>query len=130
MVQPLQAGVRLTCIFDSCHSVAALELPYTYSHQGIIREPNFARKAGHESLGVIPSHLQGNLANLVTNLTSLFKKVTTGEGGSSRTLAAEISPADVIMFSANGGDQALCVYFPVVNFNLSCPLLLKLTLPV
>lgn len=31
MVQPLPAGVRLTAIFDSCHSGTALDLPYIYS---------------------------------------------------------------------------------------------------
>lgn len=40
MVRPLRPGVRLTAIFDSCHSGSALDLPYIYSTQGILKEPN------------------------------------------------------------------------------------------
>lgn len=32
-VKPLLPGVRLTAIFDSCHSGTALDLPYVYSTQ-------------------------------------------------------------------------------------------------
>lgn len=39
-VAPLQAGVRLTAIFDSCHSGSALDLPYLYSTQVYINRPN------------------------------------------------------------------------------------------
>jgi hypothetical protein len=31
VVRPLQAGVRLTAIFDSCHSATVMDLPYVYS---------------------------------------------------------------------------------------------------
>jgi hypothetical protein len=46
MVQPLQPGVRLTAIFDSCHSGSALDLPYIYSTSGVLKEPNLAKEAG------------------------------------------------------------------------------------
>ena len=36
-VAPLKAGVRLTAIFDSCHSGSALDLPYLYSTRVCIR---------------------------------------------------------------------------------------------
>ncbi|CAG8502324.1 8737_t:CDS:2 [Racocetra fulgida] len=39
MVKPLQEGVRLFGIFDSCHSGSALDLPYTYSTRGLIKAP-------------------------------------------------------------------------------------------
>jgi hypothetical protein len=53
MVTPLQAGVRLTAIFDSCHSGSALDLPYIYSTQGVLKEPNLAKEAGQGLLGVL-----------------------------------------------------------------------------
>jgi len=34
MVKPLPEGVRLTALFDSCHSGTALDLPYIYSDDG------------------------------------------------------------------------------------------------
>jgi hypothetical protein len=34
VVLPLKKGVRLTCIFDCCHSGSGLDLPYTYSLDG------------------------------------------------------------------------------------------------
>ena len=37
MVKSLQPGVRLTAIFDSCHSGSALDLPYIYSTQGVLK---------------------------------------------------------------------------------------------
>lgn len=36
MVQPLPAGCRITCIFDSCHSGTVLDLPFTYKCSGEI----------------------------------------------------------------------------------------------
>lgn len=52
LVSPLQAGVRLTAIFDSCHSGSVLDLPYIYSTQGVLKEPNLAKEAGQGLLGV------------------------------------------------------------------------------
>ncbi|KFY95423.1 hypothetical protein V500_02781 [Pseudogymnoascus sp. VKM F-4518 (FW-2643)] len=59
MVAPMQPGVRLTTIFDSCHSGTALDLPYIYSTQGILKEPNLAKEAGQGLLGVITSYSRG-----------------------------------------------------------------------
>ena len=49
MVKTLPPGVRLTAIFDSCHSGSALDLPYIYSTQGVLKEPNLAKEAGQGS---------------------------------------------------------------------------------
>ncbi|KAK9441298.1 Metacaspase-1 [Metarhizium brunneum] len=105
MVRPLQAGVRLTAIFDSCHSGTALDLPYIYSTQGILKEPNLAKEAGQGLLGVISSYSQGDLGGVASNIMSFFKKATSGEDAYARTLATKTSPADVIMLSGSKDDQ-------------------------
>ena len=64
MVRPLSSGVRLTAIFDSCHSGTALDLPYIYSTQGILKEPNLAKEAGQGLLGVISAYSQGDLGGV------------------------------------------------------------------
>ncbi|PHH59744.1 hypothetical protein CDD81_2612 [Ophiocordyceps australis] len=105
MVRPLQAGVRLTAIFDSCHSGTALDLPYIYSTQGIIKAPNLAKEAGQGLLGVITSYSQGDLGGVANHIASFFKKATSGEDAHSRALATKTSPADVVMLSGSKDDQ-------------------------
>ncbi|RYP27161.1 hypothetical protein DL768_011313 [Monosporascus sp. mg162] len=105
MVRPLQAGVRLTAIFDSCHSGTALDLPYIYSTQGVLKEPNLAREAGQGLLGVISSYQRGDLSGVAGNIMGFFKKATIGENAHNRTLATKTSAADVIMLSGSKDDQ-------------------------
>lgn len=105
MVAPLQPGVRLTAIFDSCHSGTALDLPYIYSTQGILKEPNLAKEAGQGLLGVISSYSRGDLGGVANNLMGFFKKATNGDEAYNRTLATKTSPADVIMWSGSKDDQ-------------------------
>ncbi|KAF1737093.1 Metacaspase-1B [Beauveria bassiana] len=105
MVSPLCGGVRLTAIFDSCHSGTALDLPYIYSTQGILKEPNLAKEAGQGLLGVISSYSQGDLGGMSSQIVSLFKKATSGEEAHSRALATKTSPADVVMWSGSKDDQ-------------------------
>jgi metacaspase-1 len=105
MVRPLQAGVRLTAIFDSCHSGTALDLPYIYSTQGILKEPNLAKEAGQGLLGVLTSYSQGDLGGVANNILGFIKKATNGEEAHTRALATKTSPADVIMLSGSKDDQ-------------------------
>lgn len=106
MVQPLNAGVRLTVIFDSCHSRSGLDLPYIYSTQGVLKEPNLAKEAGQGLLGVISSYSQDDLRGVSSNIMSFFKKATSGEDAYARTLPTKPSQADVIMFSGNNFHQS------------------------
>ncbi|KAI0844882.1 caspase domain-containing protein [Daldinia vernicosa] len=105
MVKPLQSGVRLTAIFDSCHSGTALDLPYIYSTQGILKEPNLAKEAGQGLLGVISSYSQGDLGGVANNIMGFFKKATSGEDAHHRAMATKTSAADVIMLSGSKDDQ-------------------------
>ncbi|KAI6714826.1 hypothetical protein JHW43_002669 [Diplocarpon mali] len=105
MVTPLQPGVRLTAIFDSCHSGTALDLPYIYSTQGVLKEPNLAKEAGQGLLGVISSYSQGDLGGVASNLMGFFKKATSGDDAYNKTMSTKTSPADVIMWSGSKDDQ-------------------------
>jgi metacaspase-1 len=110
MVRPLQAGVRLTAIFDSCHSGTALDLPYIYSTQGILKEPNLAKEAGQGLLSVISSYSQGDFGGVASNIMGFLKKATNGEEAHNRALATKTSAADVIMLSGSKDDQKSFVY--------------------
>jgi hypothetical protein len=110
MVRPLASGVRLTAIFDSCHSGTALDLPYIYSTQGILKEPNLAKEAGQGLLGVISSYSQGDLGGVANNLIGFFKKATNGEDARNRSLATRTSSADVVMLAGSKDDQTSFVY--------------------
>ncbi|CRJ79705.1 hypothetical protein BN1708_000078 [Verticillium longisporum] len=105
MVKSLPPGVRLTAIFDSCHSGTALDLPYVYNTQGILKEPNLAKEAGQGLLGVISSYTQGDMSGVANNIMGFFKKATNGDDAHQRTMATKTSPADVIMFSGSKDDQ-------------------------
>lgn len=105
MVKPLRAGVRLTAIFDSCHSGSALDLPYIYSTQGILKEPNLAKEAGQGLLGLVSSYAHGDFGGMASTAMSFFKKATRGDDTYQRNLQTKTSPADVIMWSGSKDDQ-------------------------
>jgi hypothetical protein len=110
MVRPLPPGARLTAIFDSCHSGSVLDLPYLYSTQGVLKEPNLAKEAGQGLLGAVTSYAQGDLGGVASNLMGFFKKATTGDGAYEQTVRTKTSPADVIMWSGSKDDQTSYVY--------------------
>lgn len=121
MVRPLQAGVRLTAIFDSCHSGTALDLPYIYSTQGILKEPNLAKEAGQGLLGAVSAYSRGDLGGVANNIMGFFKKASTSEDAYARSMAVKTSPADVVMFSGSKDDQTSFVhpfFFLLIVFSL------------
>ena len=105
MVKPLQPGVRLTAIFDSCHSGSALDLPYIYSTQGVLKEPNLAKEAGQGLLSIVSSYARGDLGGMASTAMGLFKKATTGNSQYERSKQTKTSPADVIMWSGSKDEQ-------------------------
>lgn len=106
VVKPLQPGVRLTCIFDSCHSGSVLDLPYIYSTKGVIKEPNLAKEAGQGLLAAVGSYARGDIGGVASSLFSVAK---TAFGGGNEayehTKRTKTSPADVIMWSGSKDDQ-------------------------
>ena len=105
MVKSLPPGVRLTAIFDSCHSGSALDLPYIYSTQGVLKEPNLAKEAGQGLLGIVSAYARGDMGSMATTAMGFFKKATTGDGAYEKTIATKTSPADVIMWSGSKDEQ-------------------------
>jgi len=105
MVASLSPGVRLTAIFDSCHSGSALDLPYVYSTQGLLKEPNLAKEAGMGLLGIVSSYTRGDILGMAGTAVGLFKKAVKGDDVYQRNLRTKTSPADVIMWSGSKDDQ-------------------------
>ncbi|KAF2399774.1 hypothetical protein EJ06DRAFT_34377 [Trichodelitschia bisporula] len=117
MVQGLKPGVRLTAIFDSCHSGSALDLPYVYSTQGLLKEPNLAKEAGQGLLGIVSSYARGDLGGVATGALGLFKKAIGGNDVYERNLRTKTSPADVIMWSGSKDSQTSYVA-PFLDFQV------------
>jgi len=105
MVQSLQPGVRLTAIFDSCHSGSALDLPYVYSTQGMLKEPNLAKEAGQGLLGIVSAYARGDMSGMATTAMGFFRKATQGEQSYERVKQTKTSPADVVMWSGSKDDE-------------------------
>ncbi len=128
MVQPLQAGVRLTAIFDSCHSGTALDLPYIYSTQGILKEPNLAKEASYSLLGAYAKYSQGDLGGVANNSMGFFKKATGGGDAYNRVIATKTSSADVVMWSTSRDDWTSYAYSFVPSLQSeNTPLTLSFT---
>ena len=120
--------MRLTAIFDSCHSGSALDLPYIYSTQGVLKEPNLAKEAGQGLLGIVSSYARGDLSGIASTAMGFLKKATSGDETYQRNLRTKTSPADVIMWSGSKDSQTSYVPFrfpdePEFAFSLEdfCP---------
>ncbi|KAL2377785.1 Ca(2+)-dependent cysteine protease [Blastomyces dermatitidis] len=105
MVKSLLPGVRLTAIFDSCHSGSALDLPYIYSTQGILKEPNLAKEAGQGLLSVVSAYARGDVSGMLSTVGGLIKKATKGDASHQKARQTKTSPADVIMWSGSKDTQ-------------------------
>ncbi|KAI1259303.1 caspase domain-containing protein [Xylariaceae sp. FL1019] len=105
VVTPLVAGVRLTAIFDSCHSGSVLDLPYIYSTKGVLKEPNLAAEAGQGLLKAFSSYASGDTGGVASALMGFAKSAYKGNSGYKKTLETKTSAADVIMWSGSKDDQ-------------------------
>ncbi|KAJ2897422.1 putative caspase domain-containing protein [Zalerion maritima] len=105
VVKPLKAGVRLTCIFDSCHSGSAMDLPYLYSTKGTLKEPNLAKEAGEGLLSAFSSYSKGDMGGVAKSLFGIAKTAMTGDDAYQKTVETKTSAADVVMWSGSKDDQ-------------------------
>ncbi|KAK4248986.1 Metacaspase-1A [Corynascus novoguineensis] len=105
VVKPLQPGVRLTAIFDSCHSGSVLDLPYLYSTKGVLKEPNLAKEAGQGLLEAVGHYARGDMGSVASTVFSFAKSAIKGNDAYERTKRTKTSPADVVMWSGSKDDQ-------------------------
>ncbi|KAL1993703.1 hypothetical protein VTN49DRAFT_2372 [Thermomyces lanuginosus] len=105
LVKPLQPGVRLTAVFDSCHSGTALDLPFIYSTQGVVKEPNLAKEAFQDFFGAVEAYQRGDFGGLAMTVIGFIKKASIGGSARKRSLITKTSPADVVMFSGSKDSQ-------------------------
>ena len=94
----MQPGVRLTVIFDSCHSGSALDLPYLYSTQGVLKEPDLAKEAGK---GLLEMAMSGrkDYRSIAIGVMNLARSAMSKRAVYKENLRTKTSPADVIMWS-------------------------------
>jgi hypothetical protein len=105
VVKPLVQGVRLTAIFDSCHSATVMDLPYVYGTKGQLKEPNLAKEAGEGLLSAISAYATGNMAGVGSAVMGFAKSAWNGNEAYEHTKDTRTSPADVIMWSGSKDDQ-------------------------
>lgn len=105
VVKPLRPGVRLTAIFDSCHSATAMDLPYVYSTKGVLKEPNLAKEAGQGLLSAVGSYARGDIGGVASAIFGFAKSAYKGDDAYEKTKDTRTSPADVIMWSGSRDNQ-------------------------
>ncbi|WVF72535.1 hypothetical protein IAT40_007352 [Kwoniella sp. CBS 6097] len=99
VVKPLPAGCRLTAIFDSCHSGTVCDLPYIYTAEGKIKEPDLLSEAKEGLLGAGMDILKGDTGGIMSNLFGAAKSVFEAKQSDQKTKRTRTSPADVIQWA-------------------------------
>ena len=99
LIKPLCEGCRLTCIFDSCHSGTALDLPFVYSTKGVIKDSNLFKDAGKGLLSAGISYVSGDTQRAISSLLEMGKGIFNARDVEEENRQRNYSAADVIMFS-------------------------------
>ncbi|CUA76471.1 hypothetical protein RSOLAG22IIIB_12319 [Rhizoctonia solani] len=103
MVKCLPAGCRLTAIFDCSHSGSALDLPYTYSTDGKLKEHSQLAETGRGLLNIGKFCARGDVTGAIKGLGSVIKPTTSRRVRRQATKIARetrTSEADVVSWAA------------------------------
>lgn len=99
MVKGLPQGVRLTAIFDSCHSGTALDLPYVYASDGSLQKKTATKYLGQAAKTAGTQYVSGNLVGAIKALASGVKSSMNAGQAQELQRSTRTTWADVIMFS-------------------------------
>lgn len=106
LIKPLPPGCRLTVIMDCCHSGSGLDLPYMYSTEGKLKEPNLAAEAGQGVLQAVSAYAKGDMSKVFQSAMGLVKTATgNSQKADKYAKATKTSPADCISFSGCKDNQ-------------------------
>jgi len=114
---PLPKGVRLTAIFDCCHSESIMDLPYTYNVNGNLeiveqdKNQSIATLVAAGTRRMLLGKEYGKTANKIfkTEVTNLFNaqigRETSTDKAQAKLQEQNETKADIIMFSGCKDDQ-------------------------
>ncbi|KAJ9069730.1 Ca(2+)-dependent cysteine protease [Entomophthora muscae] len=110
LIRDLPKGVRLTAIFDSCHSGSVLDLPYTYKNDGSIAVTAHTTSGKEIAMSLLKAGLsfsQGKKKEALGSLLTGIRGFLSKPKKSAAQLAAEKKAvvADVIQFAGCRDDQ-------------------------
>jgi len=102
LVRDLRRGVRLTAIFDSCHSGSALDLPFVYQPDGAYKSAGIAKR---EFSGEVFRNFYKDPFNTLMNFPTMIAKNRTARLIDEKNMKELSCPADVIMISGCRDEQ-------------------------
>ncbi|KAI5819663.1 p20 subunit of caspase [Pyronema omphalodes] len=107
MVKPLKPGVRLTAVFDSCHSGSVMDLPYSYDDSGRQNHSGAFQFVSKYILRGLSSYAKGviDLKGTKYGFLLMKKRLTTNRNAEQKSKSTKSSQADVIQWSACRDDN-------------------------